>query len=226
MKNKFNSPSISTTSILLLSYLGTGLLLFVIILLLRTYRIPFEYISRNPESHFGIPIYAGLFQKIRVILWSASISICFFTYLIIKTSSYGNQNAKYIYYSGILTLLLFIDDYFQIHSAARLILHIQNTFVYLAYALYVLYIFYRFKEIILNSEYKILIVAFLLLGLAAVMDLLNDAKIITFGIEEELEASIKIFGVVTWTIYYVGYCFENLKATILKNRFLMNRETE
>ncbi len=216
MKNKFNPPSISTINILLLSYLGIGILLFVIILLAKTYRIPFEYISRNPESHFGIPIYAGILQKIRLILWMAGMSVCFFSFLIIKVYSSSNINAKYIFYSGILTLILFIDDYFQLHSIFRLIFHIQNTVVYLLYAFYVLYIFYRFKETILESEYKILILAFILLGIAVVLDLLSDAKIITSGMEEELEASFKIFGVVTWTIYFIRYCFNNLKAIVLK----------
>ena len=58
MKNKFNPPSISTINILLLAYLGVGLFLFAITILLNAYKIPFEYVSRNPESHFGIPIYA------------------------------------------------------------------------------------------------------------------------------------------------------------------------
>ncbi len=216
MKNKFNPPSVSTINILLLTYLGVGLLLFAIIILLNTYNIPFEYVSRNPESHYGIPIYAGLLQKIRVILWSASMSVCFFSYIVIKIYSSSSQVAKFIFFSGLLTLLLFFDDYFQFHSAFRLILHIQNTFVYLAYAIYVLFIIYRFKEVIINSEYKILILAFVLLGVAVVMDLLSDAKIITSGKEEVLEAFFKIFGVVTWTIYYVRFCYDNLKVIVLK----------
>lgn len=217
MKNKFNPPSISTINILLLAYLGVGLLLFAIIIILNAYRIPFEYVSRNPESHFGIPIYAGLLQKIRVILWSASMSICFFSYLVIKVYSNSSRVAKFIFYSAILTFLLFIDDYFQIHSAFRLILHIQNTFVYLAYAIYVLYVIYRFKEIIMSSEYKILILACILLGLAVILDLLSDTKLITSGKEEVFEASFKLFGVVTWTIYFVKYCFDNLKVLVLKH---------
>ncbi len=216
MKNKFNPPSISTINILLLAYLGVGLLLFAIIILLNTYKIPFEYVSRNPESHFGIPIYAGFLQKIRVIMWSASMSICFFCYLVIKVYSNSSQVAKFIFYSAILTFLLFIDDYFQLHTAFRLILHVQNTFVYLGYALYILYIVYRFKEIILSSEYKILILAFILLGLAVILDLLSDANFINSGKEEVFEASFKLFGVVTWTLYFVKFCFDNLKVLVLK----------
>ena len=216
MKNKFNLPSISTVNILMLSYLAIGLFLFAIIILGDTYQIPFEYLSKNPETNFGIPIYAGLLQKIRVILWLAGICVCFFSYLIIKIYSGSNQNAKYILYSGILTLLLFIDDFFQLHLAFRLIFHIPNTIVYLVYAFYVVYIYYRFKEIIFESDYKILLLAFLLLGLAAVLDLLSDAKIIILSREEEIEASFKIFGVVTWTVYFVKYCYDNLKAIVLK----------
>ena len=216
MKNKFNPPSISTTNILFLFYLVIGLLLFAVIYLGGIYKIPFEYFGKNPDSLFEIPIYAGLLQKIRVILWTASMSVCFFAYIVISIYSSTDRNAKYILSFGILTTLFLIDDYFQIHSAVRLIFHIQNTMVYLVYAFYTLYVLYRFKRIVLKSEYKILFLAFLLLGLAAIIDLLSDAKIIVFGRGDELEASFKIFGVVTWTIYFVKYCYDSLKVIVLR----------
>ncbi len=214
MKNKFNPPSISSTNILLLSYLAVGLLLISIIFLGRTFRIPFEYISNNPESQYGVPLYAGLLQKLRVILWSASMSVCFFTYLILRFYSPSNKVSNYILFAGILTLLLFVDDYFQIHLALRIIFHIPNFIVYLGYALFVFYIFYQFKVIIFKSEYKIFLLAFLLLGAAVLLDLLSDGNIVNLGKEDELEASFKIFGVVTWSVYFIRFCFENLKVII------------
>ncbi len=216
MKYKFNPPSVSIVNLLLVSYFAVGLLLFVIIILGNTFNIPFEYFSNNPESQFNIPIYAGLLQKLRVIFWSGSMSISFLSYLTIKIYSGSTSNTKYIFYTGILTFLLLIDDYFQIHLAIRLIFHIPNTFVYLMYFSFVIFIVYRFKEVIIKSEYKILIVSILLLGFAVIIDLLSDAKLLVIGKEDELEASFKLFGVVTWFVYFTKYSYDNLKFIVLK----------
>ena len=104
-----------------------------------------------------------------------------------------------LWWAGILTLVLLLDDFLLIHDAFfPQILHLPEKLFYVFYLLAFPLFFYRHYAVILKqTEYRILALGLFLLGVSVLV----DANLLPGGIA--VEDGFKLFGMVAYSYYWV-----------------------
>ncbi|PSB00590.1 hypothetical protein [Merismopedia glauca] len=221
---------ISSAKKILWLYLCTFLGLFFFILISLKTKIPIEIFLKDPALvagsnglinsglNFSINPLVGAVSNIGILLWCISATISFLGFLILKKNGKKNESGSFLFYSGILTSTLLVDDLFLVHEAiAPKLLKINQEIVYLflgiATALWLL----KFRKTILRTDYIPLVLAFIFFGLSIVFDRIIDWSAInlaSFQIEI-FEDGSKLFGIVSWMAYFFNVFFREIDSLLL-----------
>lgn len=171
------------------------------------YNIPFEMVTRDPARIAKFNPFTGVLSNIGILFWCSTAAICFFASAI--HSKKGDEKvATYLLFSGLLSSLLLLDDLFMFHEYIfPKYLHIPEKIVYVGYLALVSMYLLKFRSMILQNEYLILVFAFGFFGLS----IFCDGFLPQEGIEFLVEDGLKIFGIVTWFIFYTRTCFFSIR---------------
>ena len=200
---------------------GVYFILFEIVIVSgNSFHIGPDKFTRDLNSVVHVPFYIGAISNFGIILWAASAVICFFTYAALKRYKPTSVFKPFMLHAGIITTILMFDDLYMLHEQVfPEYLNIPEHFVYLFYAAYLTFFLVRFKNILLRTEYVILMIAFLFLGISVLMDeaidlnfLLRQGSFI-YKHETLIEDFFKSFGILTWLIYFSRTSF----STVLPN---------
>ena len=107
--------SITFNSLFKAFILPIGILLFVIYLAVWV-QIPLTDLMRDPTAVADIAPYIGFVSNIGILLWCATAVICFFSWQLIRTNENKSQHLPFIFWSGVLTVILMLDDLFLLHE--------------------------------------------------------------------------------------------------------------
>ncbi|WP_026006156.1 hypothetical protein [Moritella dasanensis] len=184
------------------TYIMLGGLLFSITMISGYYNIPISSFTRDPTVVLGGPSYVGFISNIGMLFWAFTAAICLFSSVIHKQGN-NKTTSQFLLYSGLLTLWLLLDDMFMLHdSLLPNHLMIPEKLVYLGYVVMVLVYLVKFRTEILSHEYATLFIAFSFFALSVLADLLLEQQ----GYEFLLEDGFKLFGIVTWFIFFFRTC--------------------
>lgn len=200
------------TPVLLISWLSATLMLLLAIFISLNKDIALDMFTKDPNAQFNAPFYIGFFSNIGIMIWSASFTICFYGAWSIPLRK-NVKGQQFLIVSGLITLLMTLDDLFQLHELVfPQYLSISENMVYLTYLnIYMIY-FIRFRKQLLNSDFIVLFLAFFLLGLSTIIDILP----LPMEKDTFLEDAIKLLGAITWLIYFVRTTDEVLERNNLK----------
>jgi len=196
--------------VLALSYVLVLGLLSSVAIIGAYYNIPIVRFTGDPTVILGGRPFTGVISNVGVLFWCATSAICFFSFAI-----YGKTRnaltARFLLFSGLLTLLLLLDDLFVLHETIfPVYFHIPQTAVYLGYLILISMYFYKFKEIIAETEYTLLFIACSFFGVSVISDIFLPQK----GLEYLVEDGFKLFGIVTWFIYFIRTCFIQIQEAV------------
>lgn len=187
------------TPVLLITWLLTTLALLLAIFASTMKDIPLDTFTQDPNAQLNAPFYLGFFSNVGIIIWSAAMTICFYCAFRLPENG-DSRNREFLMVSGLITLLMALDDLFQLHELVfPKYLNVSENMVYITYLNIYLIYFIRFRRQLLNSDFIALGVSFFLLGLSTVIDLLP----LPMPKDTFLEDAIKLLGAVTWMVYYV-----------------------
>jgi hypothetical protein len=86
--------------------------------------------------------------------------------------------------------------------------------VVLSYGLLLLAYLWRFRKIVLNSHFVLLVLASLFFGFSVVVDRLPQTLIPGHHLFED---GSKLLGIVSWFAYYLVFCYEFLGAKVVSS---------
>ncbi|WP_392339324.1 hypothetical protein [Moritella marina] len=191
-----------SAQILSSTYIVLAGLLFSITMISYYYDIPISWFTRDPTVVLHGPSYVGFISNIGILFWAFTTAICLLS-SIIRKQKYHKTTSQFLLYSGLLTLWLLLDDMFMLHdSFLPNHLMIPEKLVYLGYVAMVFVYLVKFRAEILKHEYVILLFAFCFFSLSVLADLLLEQQ----GYEFLLEDGFKLFGIVTWFIFFFRTC--------------------
>lgn len=192
----------SITPVLLIGYLVTFLSLILVIIISTSKNIALDTLTKDPTETMSAPFYIGIFSNMGIILWGGSALISLFTAFQVKGISSFKEDFYFLLVSAAITLMLTMDDLLLIHEEVfPKYFNVPENAVILTYINIILMYLILFRRKIFSSEYLILGMALFFIGLAKVSDLIPlPIKKDTF-----LEDSIKLFGIVSWFIYFYRF---------------------
>lgn len=190
-----NLPKIALALIISALFIG-------LVVLLNVWKdIPVGLLTRDPNAIAHTHFYIGFFSQIGVFLWSATAAICFFSAKVIRRSQESITAKRFLFFGGLLTLILGLDDIFQFHENTELYFGIPEKIVFFAYGSYALSFMVYFCKEILKTSYIVFIMALSFFGLSMIIDRyyyrLPDALDLYL-----FEDGAKMVGIVSWFIYF------------------------
>lgn len=195
--------------VMVIAYAVTTAILSVVIYIGMEYNIELDHFTQDPVTVMDAPFYLGFFSHFGILFWCGTAILCFYTRIILRNTSTDPEQLKFLFYSGLLTSLLLFDDLFLLHEDVfPEFLNLNKGTVYLVYVNIIILYLLLFRREILNSEFIILMVASMLIAISQFVDMLP------MPIPEDsfLEDAVKLFGIVTWFIYYARYCFQRTES--------------
>jgi hypothetical protein len=176
--------------------------LFSIAMISSYYNIPIDSFTRDPISVLGGAAYVGFISNIGILFWAFTAAICLFA-SIVRNQDTDQATSQFLLCSGLLTLWLLLDDMFMLHdSILPYHLMIPGKLIYLGYITIAFAYLVKFKTQILRYEYVILFKAFCFFAVSVLADLLLEQH----GFVLLIEDGFKLFGIVTWFIFFFRTC--------------------
>lgn len=179
--------------VLLAIYVATAIVLLAVGL---QRWVPIAFLLRDASQVAKYPFYIGLVSHLGVLLWSVAASISLFS----ATLARDRGLARLLLTGGLLTAVLALDDLFTLHeSVFPDYLGIGEKVVLGAEMLFAAAFLLGFVRVILRTD-------FLILGLAIAFfagSELFDQDFLSQGLNYLLDDGLKLFGIVSWTTYFV-----------------------
>lgn len=193
---------------LFLLYFLPLLLLCAVIFASLQLSIPIGMFTRDPAYIANFSPLIGVTSNIGVLLWSASATVCLFSWTILRHRLNKLWFATFLLSSGLITTLLLLDDFFMLHEYIfPHYLGINEKIVIVGYVGLILFWLITFKKCIFKTEYFILAIALGFFGMSLFIDVFQDYVQIVLGSWRILfEDGFKLLGIVGWLGYFIRCC--------------------
>jgi hypothetical protein len=182
------------------------ILLGVTKLLSATSGITLRQLMVDPTEVMRVPFYIGIVADIGVLLWAATVSICLFISVFLA-QWVGKAWRNFFLVSGLLTLVLLLDDLLRIHDEIfPVYFGIKGDFIGIVYVLLVSLYLLRYRTLIFQQSYDFLVMALGFFALSVAIDVAPTALKEQFFVRDILllEDGAKLLGIANWLAYF-GY---------------------
>jgi hypothetical protein len=172
---------------------------------------PIWKLAKDPSEVMNFPSYIGMLSNWGVLLWMTAAAICLFTAMIMRRSGDSSQARQFIFTSGILSLILAVDDLYRLHDwLLPRMLHISEFFFYLLYLVLIAgYLFLSLRQIH-RYEYILFWISTSLLAISRRMFLpipFLNAYMTTGDM-------LKYFGIVFWLAFFYRTASHEISSLI------------
>jgi hypothetical protein len=194
--------------LLLLIYIPILVGLIAIVVVYLKTDIPPRVFFIDPVSEFNAPMYVGLLSNLGVLLWGAAAAVCLFGGWLALQGSADRDSGWFLISAGLISAMLMFDDLYLLHEEVfEDHLYIHQKFVILTYAALVFTFLIRFRNLILETDFMLLNIAFGFLALSIFVDLFVTPEEFTVlgGLPGRhlIEDGFKLTGIATWSVYLI-----------------------
>lgn len=179
-------------------------------------------LTRDPVSVLGGHPFVGFFSNLAILLWCASTSVCLFSFAILNQHKKTRLFSSFLLSFGCFTFVLLLDDLFLIHEVLAPAFYISEKTVLICYFVLVFILLIKFKKVIAQTQWLILVVAFFLFGASIVIDFLPIPGRINIIFED----MFKLLGIASWFAYFNQVCFQVLNNDAKSERFAEKGQAE
>jgi hypothetical protein len=185
-------------------------------------RAPLDVLMRDTLAQVDLPFYTGAISNLGVLLWCAAAAVCLFTWWVLGRRSGDSRTRRSLLWAGLLTVLLNVDDFYQLHEYASIHSGLPDEVFTSVYPiLLAAWLFFFWREI-RKTEYILLFLALALLGTSVFVDALDGMFKIKFNPTllaltghryHLLEDGPKFLGIATWLGYFWRSCWLAIATT-------------
>jgi hypothetical protein len=137
-------------------------LLGFILLVARRNDMPLVSLTQDPAITTGVRWQTGFLYKIGILVWGAIVGSCLLGAMIWRRSGGAGRLAAFLFTSAAVTLILALDDAFQLRFEIFDHLRVPEVGVFALYAVVVCAIAVIFARTLARTEYVVLIAAVVL----------------------------------------------------------------
>ena len=192
-KQVFTKKNISRS--LLFAIIPALLFYSISLLVLTSSGFEIMEVIRDTAQQTEASSFLGFLSNIGIWFWVSSAAICFFT-IATRGSALKKNHKQLILLTGILSILLAIDDFFLIHDR-----YINQYICYFVYALLAGVILIRHHKLILEIEGFAFLLAGALLALSICTDVVQFHLPLEYSYTQIIEEGFKFTGGATWLYF-------------------------
>lgn len=201
--------------LMLLIYIPILLGLSALVLVNLKADIPLRIFFIDTVAEFNAPMYIGLLSNFGVLLWCGAASVCLFGGWLTFGCPDKRELTWFLICSGLISALLMFDDLYLLHEEVLPDhMYIPQKWVFVGYGGLVLAFLIRFRQMIVGTDFLLLLIAFGFFSLSVFVDLfVTSEEIFIFGSlpgRHLIEDGFKLFGIVNWSVYFVRTCIQKV----------------
>lgn len=166
--------------------------------------IPVGDFTRDPAYLGEMSPFSGFLSNLGVLSWCAGAMVCFMAWAVLAKQNTQPKLALFYLLAGLYTVLLMLDDLFLLHEEIfPIFLPFDEKIIFGGYGLLLISGLYYFRELVLNSRYRFLILAMGFFAMSVGIDLIQDEVELILGSWRILfEDGFKFLGIVCWLAYF------------------------
>ncbi len=167
----------------------------------------FSDFSADPAFLAKMHPLKGSLSNLGVLLWNATTVACLFTAAVLRARG-ARESFRFFLSAGLLSGYLTFDDMFMIHEyLVPRYLGVSEKWFVGCLGIVAAVFFIRFRQVILRSEFGLLVLALGFLSLSVVVDLLGN-RLYQYGDWQFVgEDAPKWLGIACWCGYYLRTCY-------------------
>jgi hypothetical protein len=177
--------------------------------LVRVLRDPLALVEANPLT--------GFLSNLGIVMWSAASGACFVATFVLRRERASREAIRFFFWSGAFTILLALDDLYQLHEAViPALLGRGQSAILAGYLMLAIAYAWRFRGILIATEYVLLVLAGSFFALSYAVDVLHlagfilpesvlpdDESPLYEAIEHLVEDGAKFVGISFWLAYFL-----------------------
>ncbi|MDJ1171653.1 hypothetical protein PMG71_19660 [Roseofilum sp. BLCC_M154] len=169
----------------------------------------------DPASVAEIPGYIGFFSNVGNLFWCAAVTVCFFSAFCLKKIKGCLQKSSFFLFFGLLSMILLLDDMFQLHELSDIFPRFVEFLIFSAYGLAFISCVYSFRKIVLSSDYLLfLVLAFAFLVASGLYEFTSETLYGKHWVEE----GFKFLGIISWFAYFFFFSASSLLQSTTRGR--------
>ena len=182
-----------------LTFLAPLLLLAIVSYVAHLKHVNIGLLLHDPSALALLPFYAGFITKVGIMIWVITAAVNLFSYSVLPESVRKSDAGRYLLASGALSLMLGLDDSFQVHEViAPHLFGIPEVVVLGTYALLSAWILIRARGTVWAAWDGLLAGAVAcFIGSIVVDQLLQQSA------TEMIEESFKFVGINLWGAFHL-----------------------
>lgn len=171
--------------------------------------LPIAFFVRDPAATLdGHPL-TGALSNLGILVWCTAAVICFFASALLGAP--GRTLARFFFWSGVLTAILLLDDFFLFHDdLAKRAFGVPQRLVEVGYVAGVGAYLLIFRRVILESKWPRLLLALSFFAASMFVDQVQHLWPSPWRIG--FEDGAKFLGIVAWMAYFVDGAFRAVAA--------------
>ena len=176
-----------------------------------------DMFTRDTNAVAGTHPFVGLVSNIGIIIWTITAAICLFSGIILYFCSNRKKFGGFLIFSGIITMLLMLDDFFQLHEVIyKSYFGVDEVVIFSIYFILLFGDLIIFRQIIHETEYPIMLVAggFFILSLLVDHFQSEFTEVVGSDLRILLEDGFKLFGIAGWFAYFAYSSYQELRRLI------------
>jgi hypothetical protein len=172
--------------------------------------LDFRFISQDPANYYQVQPYLGILSSIGIMLWGVSFMALVMTWYLGRVMKKEIIEIKLCLYFGLLSLLLYMDDFFMIHDwLITRFLHLPGTTIMAFYAISVAVLVLKNFRILRGNGLLYIAVSYLGLGASGLIDMVHDK--VEFNNAFFYEDGAKLIGICFWTLFALTFAIKQIK---------------
>lgn len=187
---------------------GFSVLIFVFIWLIAAqHGVPLKALTRDAATSHGGPFHGGYLSNLGMFLWGITTGAAIFTGCFLR--HFRSSSAGFLLATGMLTLLLYVDDLFLIHDGlAPATIKRGDKTLFLVYGLCSLGWLWTYRRNVLASPWISLLLSIGCFAIALICDI--EVFQLPGDLHYVLEDGFKLLGIAAWTGYVIPVCWIEL----------------
>lgn len=199
-------------------------ILFFVVMVHHHFKISMDDIFRDPTVIGKIHPLSGILSNLGILLWWSTASLCLFTATILLHLK-QSERFWFLLSSGLLSVWLAFDDLFLFHEAADWYFGLTQGILIKTLGIVVFAYLIGFRNVILRTNFFILLIALAFLSTSAVIDHFQESRLLYLLGEWRifLEDGTKWLGIASWCGYFAQSSYQMLYDTY-NHRFSTSSE--
>lgn len=170
-------------------------------------------LTRDYSGVYHLEPYVGLISYLGIFFWITALALSWFAWRILDGVEGKERESLFFWWSGLITLILAIDDLFQLHEiiVPEYLGWPERSFYFMYLILLSIYTI-KFHRILLNQHVLIISLAYFFFAVSMTFDVLFE--MIPFG--TYFEDCFKFSGIVLWAYYFIRFVNTEIRGLMKK----------